>query len=534
MDSENDKPLDCSPHEGKSLLDKKDSLSLPNGVVSLGAGRVANGYPCEPALDDDGGGSENGYTTPGRRRAGRGGLRGAENVSAPQEEEEETMQQGSAAPARPDAGPPSPEPEKPPGPPRPDGGRPGAKAEAGAGAARAGEPQRKNSVGKAAGAPGKKFEDRPGKARLVAPASAKEDSWTLFKPPPVFPVDNSSAKISPKISYASKVKENLNKAAQAGGGDALPPQEPGRLSLVPMSALKTITSASFTNGPISGEGNGCLQVGPLLTTAASTVPLASPLSGGDDVASSPDNDSSTTTTPVAATGEPRKSSLFVYPLTPTNMQPALPSARQVDTPPAQTNQKALGDIFRNQWGLSFINEPNAGPESKEGSAAEVTFQGRCPVATAAQDSSLSPPTWDRPPFPPAAHAADKRTSPLPVSSVLKACPPAVPVSGGGTQTHPLGLDALKGEIGSLGAIVFASSKDPSADPPQASQTDSALALVKEQSQAKGFDRRCSWGSFDLKAAVVYHTKEIEYILNLQKQDPKRVIIYDETKDRPDQ
>ncbi|KAG5843385.1 hypothetical protein ANANG_G00150340 [Anguilla anguilla] len=110
MDSENDKPLGCSPHEGKSSLDKKDSLSLPNGVVSLGAGRVANGYPCEPALDDDGSGSENGYTTPGRRRAGRGGLRGAENVSAPQEEEE-TMQQGNAAPARPDAGPPSPEPE---------------------------------------------------------------------------------------------------------------------------------------------------------------------------------------------------------------------------------------------------------------------------------------------------------------------------------------------------------------------------------------------------------------------------------------
>ncbi|KAJ8348732.1 hypothetical protein SKAU_G00273210 [Synaphobranchus kaupii] len=509
MDSKNDKPLDFSPHEGKPS-DKKDSLSLLNGVVSLSAGHVVNGYPCNSALDNDGSGSENGYTTPKRRKARRDSIKDAENVSAPPEK---TMQQAGAAPPGQDAGPLSPEPEKLASP-RLDSGR------SCAGVTRVGELQRKNSEGKATFSPlGKKFEDRPGKARLAASVTAKEDSWTLFKPPPVFPVDNSSAKIVPKISYASKVKENLNKAAQAGG-DTLPPQEPGRLSLVPMSALKTITSASFTNGPISGEGNGCLPAGPLLTTAASTVPLASPLSGGENVASSPDNDSSTTTTPVAATGEPRKSSLFVYPLTPTNMQPALPSARQVDTPAAQTNQKALGDIFRNQWGLSFINEPNAGPESR--------------VATATQDSSLSPPVWERPPFP-MAHEVDKLTSPLPVSSVLKACPPAVPVSGDGTQTYyPLGQDALKGEIGSLSAIVFASSKDASTDPPQASQANSALALVKEQSQSKGFHRRCSWGSFDLKAAVVYHTKEIEYILNLQKQDPKRVIVYDETKDRPDQ
>ncbi|XP_061104334.1 FMR1-interacting protein NUFIP2-like isoform X2 [Conger conger] len=527
MDSKNDKPLDFSPHGGKPF-DKKDSLSLLNGIVSLSASHITNGYPCKSVLDNDGSGSENGYTTPKRRKARHSSIKSAENVSVQQEK---TMQQGSAASHRQDVGPLSPEPEKLASP-RLDSGRPCAKAEACTGVTRAGELQHKNSEGKATGTPSKKFEDRPGKPRLAASVTTKEDSWTLFKPPPVFPVDNSSAKIVPKISYASKVKENLNKAAQARG-DTPPPQEPGRLSLVPMSALKTMTSPSFMNGPISGEGNGCLPAEPLFTTAASTVPLASPLSGGENVASSPDNDSSTTTTPVAATGEPRKSSLFVYPLTPTNMQLALPSACQVDTPAAQTNQKALGDIFRNQWGLSFINEPNAGPESKAGNAAEVTFQGRCPVATATQDSSSSPSIWKPPPFS-ASPEVDKRTSPLPISSVLKICPPEVPVSGGGSQTHPLGQDTLRGEIGSLSAIVFASSKDPSAEPPQACQTNSALALVKEQSQCKGFDRRCSRGSFDLKAAVVYHTKEIEYILNLQKQDPKRVIMYDETKDRPDQ
>ncbi|KAG9341400.1 hypothetical protein JZ751_019208 [Albula glossodonta] len=514
MDSKNDKPSDFSTHEGKPL-DKKDSLSLLNGLVSLGASHITNGYPCKPIPDNDGSGSENGYTTPKKRRASRNSLKGVENVSVPPEK---TMQQGSTAPPRQGMGPPSPEPNT--------KLRPGAKADVSAGTGRAGEPQRKNSDGKASVASGKKFEDRPGKAKFAASSAAtsvtaKEDSWTLFKPPPVFPVDNSSAKIVPKISYASKVKENLNKAAQAGS-DALPPQESGRPSLVPMSALKTITSASFTNGPVSvsGEGNGCLPAGPLLSTAASTVPLIHPHQGGENVATSPDNDSSTTATPVAATGEPRKSSLFVYPTAPTNMQPALPSAHQVDTPPAttQTNQKALGDIFQNQWGLSFINEPNAGPDGGEGKAepaGEMTLQGQ-----RLKDCGTAPPLQERPPLP-GAHKVERRTSPLPYSSVSKACPSAVSVGGGRAQTHSIGPDPPKGQTGSLSAIAFASSKDPSADPPQASLANPVVALVKEQS--KGFNRRCSWGSFDLKAAVDYHTK-----------DPKRVIIYDETKDRPDQ
>ncbi|KAJ8266368.1 hypothetical protein GJAV_G00129630 [Gymnothorax javanicus] len=504
----------CILHPGKPL-DKRESLSLLNGVVSLGASHVLNGHSCSSALDDDGSGSENGYTTPKRRKSRSNSIRSVENVSTMRGK---TMHQGSTVPPRQDTGPLGPELEK--------LVRPDSKAEASTGVSCTAELQRKNSEGRASNTLGKKSEDKPGKARLAASVITKEDSWTLFKPPPVFPVDNSSAKIVPKISYASKVKENLNKAAQAAG-ETLPPQEPGRVSLVPMSALKTITSASFTNRPISGEGNGCLPARPLLTTAASTVPL----SGGENVASSPDNDGSTMTTPVAANCEPRNLNLFVYPLSPSNMQPALPSAHQVDTATAPSNPRALGDIFRNQWGLSFINEPSAGPESWEGSAAEVSFQGKCPSAT--QDSSSSLPMCSCPPFL-TAQEVDRRTSLLPISSVSESCPPVVPVSGSGAQTHSLGQDAPKGDTGGLHAIVFASSQDPSADPPQASQANSVLALDKEQSQSKGFDKRCSWGSFDLKAAVFYHTKEIEYILNLQKQDPKRVIIYDGAKDRPDQ
>ncbi|XP_075035022.1 FMR1-interacting protein NUFIP2-like [Mixophyes fleayi] len=62
-------------------------------------------------------------------------------------------------------------------------------------------------------------------SRQPSPPTEKEqatDNWLLFKPLPVFPVDSSSARTQPKISYASKVKENLD-----GKG------------LVPSSALRT-------------------------------------------------------------------------------------------------------------------------------------------------------------------------------------------------------------------------------------------------------------------------------------------------------
>ncbi|XP_072340141.1 uncharacterized protein [Scyliorhinus torazame] len=47
----------------------------------------------------------------------------------------------------------------------------------------------------------------------------QQQRWTLFKPPATFPVDSSSARTVPRISYASKVKENLSlETAAAGGG----------------------------------------------------------------------------------------------------------------------------------------------------------------------------------------------------------------------------------------------------------------------------------------------------------------------------
>ncbi|XP_036393398.1 nuclear fragile X mental retardation-interacting protein 2-like [Megalops cyprinoides] len=528
MDSRNDRPSDLRAHEGK-----KEPAAPLNGVVAINSGFLINGYPGKPATDNDGSGSESGYATPKKRKPQRGSVRGAEPATVTPEAVTHPKQE---------AEPPIPEQvEKAVSP-----SQLTAKAEATPGAARAksvpgstpgipplppmGEPQRKNLDSKATAAFGKKYEDRPGKAKLNTSMAAKEDSWTLFKPPPVFPVDNSSAKIVPKISYASKVKENLNKASQAAG-EASPAQLPGRPPQVPMSAMKTITSPSFTNGPLLGEGNGCPLSGSLFT-AASTVPPATSLSGAENVAPPLEEGGSTAAAaPSPATGDPRKHGLFIYPHAPSssNMQPPLPSGRQAAAPPAApANQKVLVDIFQNQWGLSFINDPSAGPEGGTGSrwpagkgvVAEVTFQGECP--------------GDHAPLP-KPHELDKRTSPQTLSSVLKACPPAVPGREGAAQAQPASPDGQKdAEAGSLGAIVFTSSKDPAVEALRASPTNPALALPREATCPKDMDRRSSWGSFDLKAAVNYHTKEMEYILNLQKQDPKRVVLYGETKDGPDQ
>ncbi|XP_016130832.1 nuclear fragile X mental retardation-interacting protein 2-like [Sinocyclocheilus grahami] len=527
MDFKNDKSSQLNTLEGK-----KEALATLNGVVSLNSVPLTNGYPSTPGADNDGSGSESGYTTPKKRRAQRNGKAG-DNVTA--SAQGKAMQQGDKqdhGPVAPDSASGS----------QVESGRTGSKVEL---HLKAKEPpasatppplpvaelQRKNSDSKVAG---KRFEDRSNKVKVAT--STKEDSWTLFKPPPVFPVDNSSAKIVPKISYASKVKENLNKTAQTGGEALTPaPQVPGRPPQVPMSAVKTITSASFTNGPLPGEGNGCPLPGPHFNTGPLLATLAV---AAENVASPPGSGTSAVGSSMTSVAEPRKPSLFVYPVTPSNMQLSLPSGRQADPPAAPTNQKSLGEIFQNQWGLSFINEPSAEPEGvachSNGKAVpvEVSFQGGCSATVATQTSSTSQRPDQQPPFP-KAHELDKWTNAQNLSRGASGGGKAA--SGAIPENSVLSLDAQRDETGVHGAIVFcSSSKDICAELPPTSPAAPKVALAKDQGHTKGFDRRSSWGSFDLKAAVIYHTKEMEYILNLQKQDPNRAVLYSESWDGPAQ
>ncbi|XP_014826765.1 PREDICTED: nuclear fragile X mental retardation-interacting protein 2-like [Poecilia mexicana] len=525
MDLKNDKEkaLDLSHYEIQPS-DKKDSALLQNGLVNCGL--ITNGYSSK---DNDGSGSEGGYTTPKKRKSRCGNTKSADNVTKDKERDMQprhtTQEPGASSVETPEKGIAY----------RLDGFRSGYKAEAQTTAKRAvasetsvAEPQRKTSEGKAAGTFGKKAEEKH-KGKLSSPS--KEDSWTLFKPPPVFPVDNSSAKIVPKISYASKVKENLNKVAQ-GGGEAAPP--PVRLSQVPMSAMKTITSASFTNGPVPGNGNGCPSVGTFFAPAASCVQSAPSVPSGENVASSLESSCSSTTSPVdGEASELRKCTVLIYPL---NMQPVLPSARHLDPPAAQTNQKALGDIFQNQWGLSFINEPNPALDGGNGFVpAEDQTSVTSHNGSQAVPAKVAQPLFDISPFLEAeafSQEAEKRTcAPCQVSSV---CSPASTASEEETKLQPSVQEKTKVELKGVGSSLLGPSKDNGAKPAVGQQTTVLFGSSKEQIHPKDVGRRSSWGSFDLKAAVTYHTKEMESIFNLQKQDPKRIVFYDETKDGPDQ
>lgn len=486
MDCKNDKPSELTAHEGK-----KEALASLNGVVTLNCGPLTNGYLGKSATDNDGSGSESGYTTPKKRRAQRNG-KSLDNVTA--SSQVKAMQQASKQ----EPGPATLEPADRTSATQVEISRASTKTDSHSGgltkireatttppAQPLSEVYRKNA--------GKKFEDKSTKTKVAA--SAKEDSWTLFKPPPVFPVDNSSAKIVPKISYASKVKENLNKAAQTGTEIPAPaPQVPGRPSQVPMSAVKTITSASFSNG----EGNTCPLPGPHFTSVPSFSPMPVVSSAGSDhvasLSGSSCNPSASTST---TTPEPRKPNLFVYPLSASssaNMQLSLPSGRQSDPPP---NQKSLGDIFQNQWGLSFINEPSSGAEGPPGGSTakdksgEVSFQGGSTAAVATQ-------TYSAPQRPDSSAFTDKRTS---AQSVSKGGNLTLSAASGATEGSNLEVDTQKDEPGVSGAIAFcSSSKDSGVELPR------KLSLPKEQGYTKGFERRTSWDFFDLKAAVVYHTK----------------------------
>lgn len=488
-------------YEVKSMHEKEPTLPL-NGEVVLSSGYITNGYSSKPA-DNDGSGSESGYTTPKKRRARRSSMKGSENTSREKEksarlcskQDTETLgteMSGKALHSQLDCT------------------RTYVKAEVHPGVRRTGvqdaspvtELQHRNSDSKTSvSLVAKKTDDRVSKTKLVSSVSSKEDSWTLFKPPPVFPVDNSSAKIVPKISYASKVKENLNKATQASAETT---HTSGKPANVPMTAVKTITSASFTNNPASPDANGCYSVETSFSSAASSNQAE------EDVGSALNNGCSSPS--CLSTPEPRKSSLFVYPHKPLNMQP----------PAAQTNQKALGDIFQNQWGLSFINEPNAGPDCAPVSRpavpfeiADVTFQGgNLPFLIRPSLNAVSLPA-----------PQDVLRKGYGSNVVVKRCPTSRTASQDRPQAESAHLKERK--------AARRSSDDPYEGLDAEPTRNSLLKGLPKTHTVKQPDEADGWGSAGLQAAILYHTKEFDYLLTLHKQDPKRVTYYEEVVDRPD-
>ncbi|GAA6095001.1 nuclear fragile X mental retardation-interacting protein 2-like [Tachysurus ichikawai] len=488
----NRRPSVLKHYEVKNMHKKEPVLSLI-AEVDLSSGNITNGYSSKPA-DNDGSGSESGYTTPKKRRARRSSTKGTENMSQEKDnvakpyskQDTETLipeMSGKGLHSRLNC----------------------TKTEVHTVVRRTGvrdtspvaEIQPRISESKTSlSVVGKKIDDRISKTKLGSSMSSKEDSWTLFKPPPVFPVDNSSAKIVPKISYASKVKENLNKPIAASTEMT---QMPGKPSHVPMSALKTVVSGSFTNLSASLDANGCYFVETSFDSAAdlSVAPSDPDNQEEKEVQSSSDNGCSSLS--CLSAPEPRKT--FVYSHKPLNMQPH-----------SQSNQKALGDIFQNQWGLSFINEPNAGPEGAPVSClvvpfeiSDITFQGgNVPFLIQPSLTAVSLP----------APQGVQRRSNGTVVAAIQDCP----------QAQSVHQEERKEER---------RSSNPSYEDLDAQSTRNSLLNSVKMHTVKEQDGAHVWGWADLQAAVLYHTKEFEYLLTLHKQDPKRVMYYEEVMDGPE-
>uniref|UniRef100_A0A8C4NDN4 Uncharacterized protein n=1 Tax=Eptatretus burgeri TaxID=7764 RepID=A0A8C4NDN4_EPTBU len=156
--------------------------------------------------------------------------------------------------------------------------------------------------------------------RFSAPRNAvrpvEEDPWLLCRPPPAFPVDNSSAKAVPKISYASKVKENLAEA------------ESGSRATSPDEEVLVGERGEEKEGEQEEEDK-----------AAEVVGISVPMAGAD------------------------------------NPGPRRDGGELPEEPDAPAPTPALKDIFQNQWGLSFFNDSVDGSQCEASSRTRPAISG---------------------------------------------------------------------------------------------------------------------------------------------------------------
>ncbi|XP_043540361.1 nuclear fragile X mental retardation-interacting protein 2 [Chiloscyllium plagiosum] len=80
--------------------------------------------------------------------------------------------------------------------------------------------------------------------------------WTLFKPPATFPVGSSTARILPRISYASKVKENLGAEPTGAGGASDDHSSGPRLGQGLGAIFHNQWGLSFITEPGTGAADG--------------------------------------------------------------------------------------------------------------------------------------------------------------------------------------------------------------------------------------------------------------------------------------
>ncbi|XP_068930091.1 FMR1-interacting protein NUFIP2-like [Petaurus breviceps papuanus] len=359
----------------------------------------------------------------------------------------------------------------------------------------------------------------------TALAVPEEEAWSPFKQTTVFSISSSNV---PKVTYASKVKQNLPKVESPT--TSLRSCQQSELS--PESAATLYLSSAMTGSPILMVSHELTQV--------SISPLKS-VNSLDSVNASDKsmNAQSSQTLPLEARLIRRPScspksvihkmkpscpsaqpNFFPYP---SYMPVALRGLKANITRP-QTEVQMLEEIFQNEWGLSFITELSIGPEFTEEIAPEpkVIQPHKCPSPLALQETSKSP-CVPQCVVKPKVYNMSKWLNPQGFEDIK---PPAPVQEREALILYPsLGDEQLQ----------QATPKSHEAFVPLLSNyklknSEHLPTNPSPDSTLKDSEQKNDWEPLNFRAVVEYHMAEMQSVLDMQKQDPQRVIIYDESMD----
>uniref|UniRef100_A0A5F8HHU1 Uncharacterized protein n=1 Tax=Monodelphis domestica TaxID=13616 RepID=A0A5F8HHU1_MONDO len=348
------------------------------------------------------------------------------------------------------------------------------------------------------------------------PAVPKEETWGLFKQPTLFPGSNYTV---PEVTYASKVKQNLHKVPKTFissgltseplpflsptstlvGSPILPPSQ--RLTQVPGAPLRPVNLLSsenrpeqnilpFSNQPLPLET--CLMKWPM-PNLKSAIPKVS-----------------------VSCQAMEQSFINRPPMLTTTPEDLMPNPR-----PSQLEAQKLREIVKNKWGLSFISEIDPDPDTAQEAAPEAHVKqpplpDKCPTPSplASQETAAKPTGAE----PPQGCDVGKWLTPQGLGSIIK---PAV-LKSASTEALPGAQDDPKeADLKSTGSLMLLHTDELDSSEPFTLSLDPNLKEAEE---------RHKWEPFDFRAAVEYHIAEMKSIWDLQKKDPKKVVIYDESLD----
>ncbi|XP_016282371.2 FMR1-interacting protein NUFIP2-like [Monodelphis domestica] len=349
-------------------------------------------------------------------------------------------------------------------------------------------------------------------SKPTPPTVPKEENQGLCKQPAIFPGSNYTV---PEVSYASKVKQNLCKVPKSFISSGLasepllfqpqtsalvesPILPPGqRLSQVPGSPLGPVNPLGSLNRPEQNMPmDACLMKCPMPNLKSKVSPRC-----------------------------PGIEQSFTCPsMLITTTKDLMPNCRS-----SQIEAQMLRDIVKNKWGLSFISEIDIEPETAQEMASEAqvkqpTLPHKCPTPSplAAQETAGNPTGAEHLKHSPHVCDVNKWLNPQGSEGIIKL---AILKSKSDEAFIPVPSirdDLQEADQRSTGSFMLLCNEN---------QLDSSEPFTLSLDPIlKEAEKKDEWKPFDFRAAVEYHMAEMKSVWDLQKKDPLKVIIYDESLD----